>query len=191
MHHLIPDFRLKSCGPVSEAFIEKGILSFKEAMHFVKQLPYHRNADKNDSLIVLKELCGTCSTKHAVIKRLADEQGVEHTELVLGIFMMNGEFSSKVSDVLQRYHLEAIPEAHNYLKYRGHIIDLTFDSEESEHFSEQLVSEIIISPEQILDFKVHFHQEFLKKWLSEHEEIPYRYVDLWNIREQCIQSLAS
>lgn len=191
MHYLIPDFRLKSKGPVSDAFIEKGILSFKEAMNFVKELPYLRNADKTDVTIVLKELCGTCSTKHAVIKRLADEQSLENTELVLGIFMMNREFSDKVGSVLKQYNLSAIPEAHNYLKYKGQIIDLTFTGDESENFSSELVSEVVISPDQILDYKINLHQDFIKQWLSEHEEIPYRYQELWQIREKCIQSLAS
>jgi len=191
MHYTIPDFRIQDSGEISRAFLDRGILSFKDAMSFVKQLPYHRNGRKDHVTVVLQEMCGTCSTKHALIKRLADEQGLTDTNLVLGVFMMNGRISPEVNRILDSYNLHEIPEAHNYLKYKGAIIDLSFDNQDSSSLPGQPVEELIISAQQIADFKVKYHQMYMKSWLELNNHIPYQFEELWAIREECIQALAS
>jgi hypothetical protein len=57
-------------GPVSHAFLNRGISGFGQAMEWIKQLPYVRNPDKQNLLTVFSDGCGTCSTKHALIKLL-------------------------------------------------------------------------------------------------------------------------
>lgn len=76
-------------GPVSEECIRHKLRSFGQAAAYVRQLPYGRNADKNDILCVFADNRGTCSTKHALVKRLADENHIGNIKLMVGMFHMN------------------------------------------------------------------------------------------------------
>ena len=69
----LPDFDIKSTGQISKEFVDRNILTFNQATLFIKELAYGRNADKNNLTSVFMDNCGTCSTKHALLKRLADE----------------------------------------------------------------------------------------------------------------------
>jgi hypothetical protein len=63
---------LKAVGDSSIAFIHAGIPDYRSAAEFVSRLPYGRNT-VTDPLVVLIEGRGTCSTKHALLYRLAVE----------------------------------------------------------------------------------------------------------------------
>ncbi|OYU84688.1 MAG: hypothetical protein CFE24_05145 [Flavobacterium sp. BFFFF2] len=65
------------------------ISHFQQAADFVKQLPYGRNLDKENLVSVLSDGCGTCSSKHALIKQLAIENQFESLKLCMGLFKMN------------------------------------------------------------------------------------------------------
>ena len=49
---------------------------------------------------------------------------------------------------------------------------------------------IEILPEQITDYKVNYHKNYLVTWLDNNELIDLSINDIWKIREQCIQDLA-
>ena len=49
-----PDFDIKSKGQVSKEFIDRNIVTFKQASIFIRQLAYGRNADKNNLVSILK-----------------------------------------------------------------------------------------------------------------------------------------
>jgi hypothetical protein len=66
-----------------------------------------------------------------------------------------------------------MPEAHNYLRVEGKILDCTRKNSSENDFINELAEEIEINPNQITDFKVQYHQEFLKKYLLQHSEIQY------------------
>src|ERR1700740_2919474 len=117
------DFDITSSSFISVAFREKGIHSFRKACDYVKQLPYRRNSDKTYLLCVFTENCGTCSTKHALLKQLAEENNATDIKLVLGIFKMNGSNTPAVKQILDEAGLNHIPEAHNYLKAKNEVID--------------------------------------------------------------------
>lgn len=176
-------------GVVSSQFLTLGIHSIEEAYNWVAKLPYRRNSDKNDALIVLKEACGTCSSKHALLKRLADENGLHAIRLMLGIFKMNGQNNPAIKKTLAQYNLDYIPEAHNYLKVDQHIMDFTGLPIYEEDFSQSLLTEIEINPEQITTYKTDFHKRFLKQWIIDNK-IPYSLDELWQIREKCIYNLS-
>jgi len=61
-------------GPLSREFIALGCTDWKAALCYVKKIPYARNSDGNNFHLVLGEQCGTCSTKHALLVALAEEQ---------------------------------------------------------------------------------------------------------------------
>ena len=165
--------------------------TFEEAYNFVKNLPYKRNSDKENSNVIIEENGGTCSTKHAYLKRISEEFSIENVQLMICIFMMNENNSPKIKSVLEKYNLLEMPEAHNYLRIDGRIIDCTKKGFSEENFIDTLAEEIEINPNQITDFKVQYHQEFLKKYLLQHSEIHYPLEKFWKIREECILALQS
>lgn len=174
---------------ISEKYPELTAKDFSSVCELVQKLPYKRNADKTDPFCVIKDSGGTCSAKHAFLKRLADEMEIENVKLMLGVFMMNAQNTRKISPVLEKYGLKEMPEAHNYLRINGEISDFTRKGSAAENFVNDLAEEIEIQPEQITDFKVEFHQDFLKNYLLERPEIQYTLEDFWKIREECISVL--
>lgn len=184
------NFAIKQADPVSCAFLRHHATDFSSASNYIRNLPYGRNADKNNLMTVFSDGCGTCSTKHALLKQLADENHIDGLQLVLCIFKMNSLNTPKVSATLEKYGLDYIPEAHNYLKYDGQIFDFTGPGFDPKNYKEDILHETEIMPAQITDFKVASHKNFLQKWLAENPGIKYSLNELWAIREQCIEDLA-
>jgi hypothetical protein len=145
--------------------------------------------DKLNALSVFIDNGGTCSTKHALLKRFAEENNRVEIKLMLGIFNMNSNNTPQISDILKHYNLQEIPEAHNYLKINEVILDCTRKNSKSEDFINDLIEEIEIQPNQITDFKVEFHKNFLITYLKQHSEIPFNIEEFWEIREECISAL--
>ncbi len=183
------DFDITSRSEISLIFPGKGITSFMDAAKFIEELPYRRNKVKHSPTAVLDEQCGTCSTKHALLKHLADENKHPELRLILGIFKMDAHNTPAVAAVLKKYSLKYIPEAHNYLKVNGYILDFTGLGMSEAKLSASLLAEIEINPEQITDFKVGFHRDYLKQW-SIDDNLPYTVDEVWQIREECIKEIA-
>lgn len=184
------DFEIRSNGRISKEFIDRNILTFNQASLFIRQLAYGRNADKNNLASVFTDNCGTCSTKHALLKKLADENNFEKVKLIVGLFKMNKQNTPEVYATLQKNQLEYIPEAHCYLKFEDRIIDVTKINSKPSDFLDDLIEEIEISPEQINDYKVNYHKNYLETWLDNNRQINLTLNEIWKIREQCIQDLA-
>ncbi len=176
-------------GTVSDSFLSEGVADFQQAAEFVRGLLYRRNTDKSDPLILFREACGTCSTKHATLSLLAKEQGYSTVVLCMGIFRMNRVNMPPVTPVLDRYNLAFIPEAHNYLRIAGSIFDCTGIDISGGDFERELMEELTIEPVQIGNFKVGYHKAFIQKW-QEEASIPYSPEALWDIREACISALS-
>ena len=183
------DFQITSSKSISEFLKNLGIINFSEACLWVQNLPYKRNHDKQNPLCIVEDSGGTCSTKHAFLKILAEENNENQIQLILGIFSMNAENTPKIKKVLEKYHLKEMPEAHNYLKLNEEILDLTRKNSSAKDFENDLFEETEIAANQITDFKVQHHQKFLQKYLVEHPGIHYSLKDFWEIREECIFAL--
>lgn len=182
------DFELNKELPISKSFRNLGVNSFSEAKQFVKNLPYGRNANRQDFSLVLKEQKGTCSSKHALLKSLADENKHSEVQLMLGIFKMNGINTPKVKNTLEKYGLEYIPEAHNYLKMDGEFFDCTSRNSLEINFLNDLLKEKEIRAEDVSSLKIDYHKKFLKKWIQDKS---FSLEEIWLIREECINSLSS
>jgi len=187
---LLPNYTIDERGSITAMFKAKGVDSFGEAGAFVKSIPYGRNGNKDDVFAVFSDNCGTCSTKHALLKRLADELGLEEVELVTGIYKMNRANTPGIGDVLERNGLEYLPEAHNYLKLEQERFDFTFPYAKGNLFKEELLAETVIEPHQIGDYKVKLHKSFLEQWLLDNKAINLSPAALWEIREECIVALS-
>lgn len=185
------NFSITDTDPIAVAFQQRGIDDFCNALHYVRHLPYGRNPDKTRLLSVLEEGQGTCSTKHALLWQLARIHGQDQVRLCMGIFRMHGGNTPAVSTTLAKYGLPYIPEAHNYLKINGERVDCTQKHSSPADFMPDLLEETEILPEQITDYKVAYHRQYLERWLQEHPEIAYSLDALWEIREQCIRDLSA
>lgn len=172
--------------PISKLFIEKNINNFQNAVFYVKNLPYKRNENKQDPAIALIDSYGTCSTKHGVLKALADELEIEEIKLYLGIFKMNKKNTPNITRILAKYNLDYIPEAHCYLRYNNEIMECTKAHSDKYSFISELIEEFEIEANQIADYKTEFHKNYIKNWLIENPEIIYSLDELWAIREECI-----
>ena len=186
---MIPDFDIVADKEISGAFRKRNVLNFKAATEWVKQLPYGRNTDKHQLITVFSDNQGTCSTKHALLKKLAMENDFEDIELFMGLFKMNRVNTPKVGKTLDRHNLSYLPEAHNYLKFRGTILDFTKPGFLPSGFANDLIEEVKIMPHQITEFKVEYHKKFLADWLQK-ECLSLNLDGLWKIREQCIADLS-
>lgn len=178
----------KNKGIVSEKFLSKNITKFYVACKYVSELPYKRNSDKSNIQCIFDDLGGTCSTKHATLRKLALENNQQDVKLILGIFKMDAEYTGKIKNTLQKYNLNYIPEAHNYLKIDDEYYDFTNPTSNFTQFKHKLLIEKEIEYSEIAEVKVIFHKYFLEKWIVD-ENIPFNLDEIWNIREQCIKDL--
>jgi len=185
----LPDSVLRRGGIVSRAFAAAGVPDYRSAARYVRDLAYERNLDRGDCLSVLRERRGTCSTKHALLARLAAEQELP-VDLAIGIYEMNGRNTPGVGDVLARYGLSAIPEAHCYLIYAGDRVDVTRNVDAAEPIS-RFLHEQRISPDQIGEYKIALHQDFIRNWLAHTgSDQALGFDQIWKIREECIAALS-
>lgn len=187
----LPDFAIQPNGEISKEFLLLDIRTFHQATDLIKSLDYGRNTNKNNLKTVFSDNRGTCSTKHAVLKQLADEHNFKQIKLVLGIFKMNGINTPKVADRLRENNLTYIPEGHNYLKYKNQIFDFTKLGYSPLKFVTDLLFEIEIQPDEIHEPKMEIHKKYLVEFLKNNKTINYSLDELWAIREKCIQDLSS
>lgn len=172
---------------ISTALLEKGIHDFWGAIQYVHQLPYGRTTDRENYLEVLTEEKGACSGKHALIAALAEELEIP-LYLFLGIFLITAENTPGIASILKKHNLEAIPEAHCYLRYYDQTLDITFPNNNNFVFDVVLEKEIAISPDQIGAFKLKAHQGFIKEWIENKPKLDF--YKIWTAREEWIAELS-
>lgn len=184
-----PGRRISGTDPVSRRLRERGIGDLREAIRLVRDLPYGRPGDAADPLAVLAEGVGTCSTKHALLARLCDELGVADVQLTLGVYEMDALNTPPAGPVLAEHGLEAIPEAHCYLRYDGERFDFTGASADGVPI-ERFRHEEPIRPDQVGDYKERVHRAVLADWRTSLDR-ELDVADLWAIREACVAALSA
>tara|TARA_R100000935_G_scaffold13736_5_gene27640 strand:+ start:63179 stop:63733 length:555 start_codon:yes stop_codon:yes gene_type:complete len=180
--------KLTSDKIVTQKLREEGVYSWEDAILFIQKLPYGRNSNRKDLLLVLSEAKGTCSSKHAFLKELANENGFKFVNLYIGVYKMNSINTPKIGTVLSEYNLDHIPEAHCFLKSNGVPLDVTTATSDFSRIENEILEEVEIEPHQVSNYKIAMHQEFLRKWIQRHN-IRFTFEEIWNIRERCIQNL--
>ena len=121
---VLPNPEISPNGEISSQFYKRNLSSFQEACHWVKNLPYGSNSSNDDSLIIFEEAKATCTNKHGIISRLAAELDLKVYKN-LGFYRLNDEIVTGVSQILQPYGLEFIPQIHCFLEYENYRVDLT------------------------------------------------------------------
>jgi len=143
-----------------------GISDFYAAVHYVRALPYGKNL-QNKIIDVLEEGKGNNSTKNALLVHLANENGISDIKLAIGFYDLNAKLAPILNPILETKQLDKFPFVanyilHNNLKYDfsglGEIMQVPFD---------HLKNELVILPNQINDFVIHFHKFYLINWIKE------------------------
>ncbi|PWA09013.1 hypothetical protein DB891_10175 [Flavobacterium laiguense] len=162
--------------------------NWDDVLLHVKNIPYGRNSNREDLSLVLKENKGSCSSKHAFLKEIASQNNIPNVQLIIGIYKMK-ESNTKIGTILSENTIYYIPEAHCYLNINGERLDYTTGSSNFEKIKNDLLEEIEIEPYQVGEFKIKYHQDFIKKWLSD-SNATITFDQLWAVREQCIAYLS-
>ena len=179
---------LKSDDPLTNLVKSHSINNWSDLIEYTKNIPYGRNSNREDFSLVLKEQRGTCSSKHAFLKKIAQLNNVEGVKLILGMYKMNHSNTPKIQTVVAENGLEYIPEAHCYLKLNNKRFDITAGNSNIENWVNDLLEEREIEPEQVSTFKVELHRNYLKNWIVENA-IKLSFDRIWQIRENCIKKL--
>ena len=181
--------KLESKDAMTSLLIEQEIMTWDDFLNHVRTIPYGRNSNRSSFDLVLKENKGTCSSKHALIKQVADRNGIEGVQLIMGMYKMNVVNTKGIGDHLEENGLEYLPEAHCYLKINGKRIDLTSPKADIINIQDDIIEEQIIDVEQVGQFKIDYHKDFLKKWIRE-SKLNQSFDEIWSIRERCIAELS-
>jgi hypothetical protein len=182
------NYTLSSKDELTELAKSNGIDSWNSLTEFIKNLPYGRNKNRTEFGLVLSEKKGTCSSKHAVLKSIADLNNIPNIKLVIGIYRMTKLNTPKIGTELTDNSIDFIPEAHCYLKINDNRIDLTTNKSEFQKIEKDIIQEKEIEPEQVTKFKVDYHKEFIKNWLKVTNS-EFDFDQIWKIREKCIKNL--
>ena len=178
------DFYFERSGDFTELMQEAGVVSFNDACRFVSTIPYQRISNKDDLSLVYHERRGTCSSKHAFLKVLAEEQGMDDLQLVLIFFKMSENTHSVLKGLFDLIDLDYIPEAHICLKKGEEYLDFT--TRFKWDVSEFVMEEQIIDIETLLNSKKTMHKNFISNW----NKSKYSLEEIWSWREQCIKLLS-
>lgn len=180
---------LNSDDAITQQFSAIGISDWSQLIAYIQQLPYGRTTNRADLSLVIKEQKGTCSSKHALLKKVADLNGIKGIQLIISIYKMSETNTPGIGQELTNNGLAYIPEAHCYLKVNGIQTDYTATDASFKKIQADILEELIINPEQITSFKVDYHKKYIKSWLKVHEN-PRSFEEIWQIRENCILNLS-
>jgi len=165
-----------------------GIQTWGELIDFVKTLPYGRNSNRTDFELVITEKKGSCSSKHSLLKKVANLNNIPNIKLILGIYKMTKNNTPNIGNVLIDNSIDFMPEAHCYLKIEGIKTDITTFQSDFEKLEKDIIQELEIQPEQVAEFKVEYHKDFIKNWILENN-VKMDFDEIWQIREKCIMNL--
>ena len=186
---MVKNYKLNSKDKLTLELKSLDITSWIELTDWIRKLPYGRNKNRLDLALIIKEEKGTCSSKHALLKEVANLNAIPDVKLILGMYKMNIFNTPNIGNVIDKSNLNFIPEAHCYLKIDSERIDFTSNNSDFNRIKNDVMLEKEIEPHQVAKFKVEFHKAFVKKWIKE-DEILFSFDKVWELREECISNLS-
>ncbi len=94
------DRKLTSKDELTALINNKGIQTWEGIIEFVKTLPYGRNTNRTDFKLVITERKGSCSSKHSLLKKVADLNDIPDIKLILGVYKMSKNNTPNIGNVL-------------------------------------------------------------------------------------------
>lgn len=167
---------------------EKGVSTLYELLDYIRLLPYGRTKNRKDLSLVIREEKGTCSSKHACVKAIAEENNMDEIKLILCIYKMSEKNTPGIGNALSKNGLSFIPEAHCFLIVNQERIDLTNENSDLSNIQNDIIEEIEIVPSQVGEYKVDYHKKYIREWMDK-KQGGFSFDELWHIREQCISNL--
>lgn len=180
---------LCSQDPMTTDIVESGVVSWEDLLRSVRRFHYGRNANRHDLSLVWSERKGSCSSKHAFLKWIADLNDIEGVKLCLCIYKMTEANTPGIAPILSGNGLTYIPEAHCFIRVNNEPLDVTSPHSSLDPIAHAILHEEHITPEQVVHYKVEQHQAFLRAWI-EKEQLDYTFEEIWSIREECIIALS-
>lgn len=179
---------LNSTDDLTTDLLESGVVTWDDIVRSVQCFHYGRNSDRNDLNLVWYERKGSCSSKHAFLKHVAELNNLPNIELMLIFYKMNAQNTPGIGDALEKNQLSDIPEAHCYLKVKGVELDVTTVNANFNRYEKDIIHTQNIQPIDVIANKVEWHKEFLEQWrIDNHPDLDFE--TLWSIREACINQL--
>ncbi len=178
---------LNSNDDLTITIVESGVVSWEDLIRTVQQFHYGRNQNRVDLELVWSERKGTCSSKHAFLKMIADLNNISGIELILCIYKMRGSNTSGVGKILTENKIDYIPEAHCYLRTKLGPMDITNVQSNINRIEDDILESQIISVNQVDSFKVNYHKEYIRRWAKQYSSKSF--AEVWDIREKCIEAL--
>lgn len=185
------NFQLTADETISTLFRSLGINDFDTACDYIARIPYGRNSNRADFLLVVSEKKGTCSSKHALLTALAEENAIHDIELIAGIFMLSRETHPQLASFFHDKLYDTIPECHCYLRFKGQRFDFTDRSNGMERIAAKIVREQRIEPHQVRDWKIVIHKHYMEGWLKRNPNLTISLDELWADREELINQLST
>lgn len=179
--------QLTSSDDLTMSIVESGVVSWQDLIRVVEQFHYGRNQNREDLELVWTERKGTCSSKHAFLKHVADLNELDDITLILCMYKMSARNTNGVGSVLEKHKLPFVPEAHCYLKTPAGKIDVTNAESSFENIANDVLYEEIIQSTDVAKYKVGLHRKYINEWASENTDLSGDQV--WDIREACIMAL--
>ncbi len=178
----------QSTDELTTEIVESGIVTWNDLVRSVQNFHYQRNSNRFDLELVWKERKGTCSSKHAFLKHIAELNNIPNVKLILVFYKMDGQNTPGIEQVLKAHSLNYIPEAHCYLKCNNEILDITNVNSNVENYSNSIIETKEIESVDVIENKILWHRQYLETWMKECK-IEMTLDELWFIREKCIQAL--
>lgn len=182
------EIQLESKDLLTIDIVESGVVTWEDLIRCVKTFHYGRNSNRSNLSLVWDERKGSCSSKHAFLKLVADLNKIENIDLILCMYKMNANNTGKVGAVLAEFDIDYLPEAHCYICFNSKPIDVTTMTSSFSSIQNDILEEQTIQPEQVIKHKIDYHKDFLKKW-GEDNHPNKSFEELWAIREKCILAL--
>ena len=121
---LLPETALREPGAIGRRFLDLGVMTFRAACSWVRDVPYGANRGGRHADVVFDEMRGTCQSKHDLIAALAQELDLPVSKYVGG-YRLDESIIEGAGAVLAAHGVAYVPETHCVLKYDERFFDLT------------------------------------------------------------------
>jgi hypothetical protein len=183
----LPDFEIIARSPISRGICDARISTFSHLTQRVASIPYGRTSSESPIAVLIQNR-GTCSSKHRLLAQVAQEFHQFEITLAVGIYEMDEDNTPGVGVILDAAGVASIPEAHCYLKVDDSRFDFTGLRGGATSPFQSLLSETVVSPENLARDKKRLHASCLLHWAGQHG---LSLDNAWTIREACISALSN